>query len=425
MDSGKSFETPIENSGRLNIGELVVDCIFNAERFSEIHSGFLPDAEVETDLPHGLHSGPLALMEVVLFLKRLAPDFRFSFLRPEWVDENTAHLEWRGTGTHTGKSGQLQPTYNKVWVGGFLTIQLRGNKISYLKMNWDPESSFGPKAPAKAASASCVVTNPYPLQARISGAEDKPTLICLSHGFVPSWYYFDRFLPDLTSIRRVITMDSVAIRDSVFHGSSTLRESYSVEDEVKAIVETLDQLGVSGPCDWIGGCNGGRLAFEIYKRHPERVRSLIVNEPALTSLLMPHERWREDAVIFDQKRIQRFTGDITSEDVTWVIKEIGFTEEEAQTWHFRPVFEFFKNAIKGRSASLSSCPTIDDVSKFNLPLLVFQGRETFPVFAAIVDEVTKLVKNCRLVMLEGTHGSSVSLSRELFINSILEFLRDV
>jgi 3-oxoadipate enol-lactonase len=60
------------------------------------------------------------------------------------------------------------------------------------------------------------------------------------------------------------------------HGSSQASEDASMPRLVKDQVELLDLLGIDEPAVVVGLSMGGYIAFELARRHPERVRALVL-----------------------------------------------------------------------------------------------------------------------------------------------------
>jgi lipase len=83
------------------------------------------------------------------------------------------------------------------------------------------------------------------------------------------------------------------------HGRSGYEPPWDFETHVGDLVETIDALGIE-EADWVGHSFGGRLLLELASAHPERVRRLVLLDPAVQ--ILPHialsvaEGERRDAV---------------------------------------------------------------------------------------------------------------------------------
>ena len=96
-----------------------------------------------------------------------------------------------------------------------------------------------------------------------------PPLVCL-HGLSGHGRRFAR-LAERLGDRHVIAPD---LRG---HGASGKEPPWDVATHVADLIETVEEPHA----DWLGFSFGGRLAAEIAARYPERVRSLILLDPAL------------------------------------------------------------------------------------------------------------------------------------------------
>ena len=64
------------------------------------------------------------------------------------------------------------------------------------------------------------------------------------------------------------------------HGRSAWEPPWGVEQHVADLVETSDALGIFSAA-WIGHSFGGKLVAEVAARHPDRVESAVLLDPAM------------------------------------------------------------------------------------------------------------------------------------------------
>ena len=69
------------------------------------------------------------------------------------------------------------------------------------------------------------------------------------------------------------------------HGRSGWEPPWTFETHVADLIETIDDLGIDQP-DWVGHSFGGRLLLELAARHPERMRRVVLLDPAIH--VLPH-----------------------------------------------------------------------------------------------------------------------------------------
>jgi lipase len=111
------------------------------------------------------------------------------------------------------------------------------------------------------------------------GAADAPPVVCV-HGVTGHGERFKRLAEERWARRfRVVAPD---LRG---HGRSEPDPPWSFATHVADLVETADTLGI-GRADWVGHSFGGRLVLELAARHPERVRRVVLLDPAIQ--VLPH-----------------------------------------------------------------------------------------------------------------------------------------
>jgi lipase len=64
------------------------------------------------------------------------------------------------------------------------------------------------------------------------------------------------------------------------HGLSAWEPPWTIETHASDLLDTLDALDLA-QADWIGHSFGGRLVMEVAASHPERIRKLVLLDPAI------------------------------------------------------------------------------------------------------------------------------------------------
>lgn len=80
---------------------------------------------------------------------------------------------------------------------------------------------------------------------------------------------WSRLCPHLEGEHRLVLIDGPN-----HGGNPPLRRPFTLEDCVGAAVDVLDELGISGPVDWLGNAWGGHVGVLFAAAHPERCRTL-------------------------------------------------------------------------------------------------------------------------------------------------------
>jgi lipase len=111
------------------------------------------------------------------------------------------------------------------------------------------------------------------------GDPDAPPLVCL-HGVTAHAERYRRLAEQHWAKRF-----HVVAPDLRGHGRSGWEPPWTFATHIADILETLDTLGI-GEADWVGHSFGGRLVLELEAAHPERVRRVVLLDPAIH--VLPH-----------------------------------------------------------------------------------------------------------------------------------------
>lgn len=111
------------------------------------------------------------------------------------------------------------------------------------------------------------------------GDADAPPVVCL-HGVSAFGGRFKQLAEERWAKHfRIIAPD---LRG---HGRSGWEPPWTFSTHVADVIETIDSLGLEQP-DWVGHSFGGRLILELAARHPERMRRVVLLDPAIQ--VLPH-----------------------------------------------------------------------------------------------------------------------------------------
>lgn len=115
-----------------------------------------------------------------------------------------------------------------------------------------------------------VLGRPYRLAAPIN--EGKGQVVVLLHGIASNHRVWGFVLPHIIGGTRVIALDLLGFGDS----PKPKHVQYTSEDHAKAIIYTLNRMGVSKNAIFVGHSMGSLVAVEVAKRRPKLVKRLIL-----------------------------------------------------------------------------------------------------------------------------------------------------
>lgn len=116
------------------------------------------------------------------------------------------------------------------------------------------------------------------IKLHVSEDRGQGEVIVFLHGIEGSADYWHDYVLCLGDRHRVITLDLLGFGRS----SKPLNIAYTIDDQVKYLLATFEQLGVRR-ATLVGHSLGSLVALGLAARHPERVKKLIMFEPVIIS----------------------------------------------------------------------------------------------------------------------------------------------
>ena len=200
---------------------------------------------------------------------------------------------------------------------------------------------------------------------------------------------------------------------------------YTLPTHAEDLAMLIRSLGL-GPTHLVGYSYGGSVAALVGRNHPELVRSLVLAEPPLYSLLSQHPEAKsllaERAVAMGEVQ-DAFKG---GNDLAAIRRFLDFTlapngfgslsaETQAVMQTNARVLAF---VLQGTPAPF----TCEDAGRIKAPTLLATGGRTLRIFALTIDQLERCLPNRERVTLPGTsHGLPLE-APAAFNEAILRFL---
>ncbi len=124
-----------------------------------------------------------------------------------------------------------------------------------------------------AAPADLRSVGPWRLHVRETGPRDAPVVVLL-HGFASSLQTWDDWAEGLEKTHRVVRLDLPGSGLSPPDPANDYTDARSLQ----LLLALLDDLGVQR-ASWVGHSMGGRIAWTLAARHPERTERLVLVAP--------------------------------------------------------------------------------------------------------------------------------------------------
>jgi lipase len=216
------------------------------------------------------------------------------------------------------------------------------------------------------------------------GEAGAPALVC-AHGVTSHALRFKRLAERLASRYHVIAVD---LRG---HGRSEWEPPWDLDAHVDDLLDTADAFGVER-ADWMGHSFGGRLLLELAARAPDRVRRIVLLDPAVwippPRALELAEQMRADESFASpdeavEKRIQ-------SGSVPYAPREL--LEDEIRehlqlSGDGRWRYPFARSAMVAAYGEMAKVPPLGEVT---VPALIVRGAETEVLPPQLVETVREL-----------------------------------
>ena len=216
------------------------------------------------------------------------------------------------------------------------------------------------------------------------GDASAPPLLC-AHGVTSHALRFRRMAEPLATRFRIVAVD---LRG---HGHSGWEPPWDLDTHVDDLLETADALGI-GEADWMGHSFGGRLALELAARVPDRVRRLVLLDPAVwvpppRALQLAEEmRADESFASVDQAvdaRIDSGSAPLTPRETL----DDEFPEQLERGADGRLRFRYSRAAVVAAYGEMAKTPPLDSVTA---PALLVRGEQTWALPPELVATVREL-----------------------------------
>lgn len=184
---------------------------------------------------------------------------------------------------------------------------------------------------------------------------------------------------------------------------------YSCQLHTADLIALIDSLRLA-PVHLLGHSYGGALALLVARQQPEMVRTLLLLEPGVYSMVPATPEGQ--AVQKERARLMAPAGDLVKKGddaalarlmINLVCRPGTFEELPADIQA-----GFLANARAGRAQALSTVPppsfSCSDAATLRLPVLLVGGRTSPPEFGLILNELERCLPNAERVQVEAGHG---------------------
>lgn len=189
---------------------------------------------------------------------------------------------------------------------------------------------------------------------------------------------------------------------------------YAAETARESLRLTLDHLGLERP-HFTGWSAGGQQLLDFWLHYPDRVRSMVLVEPA-SHWMLPQLGISDTRLAKVKDLTDGLVGRNVSEDNLAVFLSLAGFADSPESARAHPQWEHWlphRQTLSWLGPDvLSSDMSLDDLRQIECPTLAVKGTRTEPWEMRVVDTIGELAQNARVLELEGDHACHIQSIEE-------------
>jgi pimeloyl-ACP methyl ester carboxylesterase len=254
-----------------------------------------------------------------------------------------------------------------------------------------------------------------------SRGEGRP--IVLVPGGLTGWQSWIPHQEILQKEYRVIRSQLFAVESGLHN--EPLPKDYSVQWEVDALAEKIDELGLD-KFDLASWSYGAAVSVSYAIHHPEKIRSLTLIEPPAIWILKSRGPLSES---LERERLAIASlapGPVTEEQLIWFTHFAGFVpmDVDPQTLPMWQSWSEHKQSLRNGDAVFWHNDDMDLVRSFPHPVLLIKGSGSSKFLHDIIDILSETFTKAKLVEFPGGHAPQI-VSKEAFMTEFQRFIESV
>lgn len=214
------------------------------------------------------------------------------------------------------------------------------------------------------------------------------------------------------------------------NGNTMEAPDHSALDNARDVLALMDALGIDTTI-LVGSSYGAFAALALAVSHPDRVRAVIANEPAMMKYAEIFEDTAPVAAAFREATAlpSRAAFARGEDDLGAMLLTGGIQNTDIATIPPAKLEQRRQNMMAGKRVALSSdeFPLLPPkaLAALPMPVLLTTGAQTGPIFKAIMSGVSRSMPQTRMEVIEGAGHSGPQDQPEVFNRVALEFLGEL
>ena len=263
-----------------------------------------------------------------------------------------------------------------------------------------------------------VEVNGYPMAYHDTGSG---TPLVLIHGAFSDYRVWSKQIPVFSESYRTV---AVCLRHHYPEKWNGVGNDYSVDQHASDVAALIKKLNL-GKVHLLGHSRGGPVAFTVAKMHPELIRTIILEDGSIDSIL-PETPEKQKLAAAWKKRVETARANLDAGNPEKAAQEWWDNWAGPGTWEKFPppvkaliIDNVWSTTDNGERGNISC----DDILKFNFSILLLNGEKSRKHYADIYKEIRK----CRsdlpepIVVPNATHIIHAT-NPEFYNAAVLDFL---
>jgi len=205
---------------------------------------------------------------------------------------------------------------------------------------------------------------------------------------------------------------------------------HSVKDEADDLVGLVGALGLETPVHIVGSSYGAFIAALVERDHPEVVRSAVLGEPPMLSLLaedpQSQKSYRASESMFAEMVLAHLRdGDdaATAKGFIDFIMGVG-AFDRLPTGTRQMILQNSKTLAAELPTPESDPFTTEDARKISVPSLLLRGQRSPAMFQKVTSILAKSMPNAMVSTIRGSSHAPYTTHSALYNRAVLRFLLD-